>query len=163
MSAHIANGRFVVWVTLFIGMMFQIMPLPHIVAAWRPDWLLMVMIYWAVALPHRYSILTAWVLGVMLDVLLGATLGVRGLAFALTIYIVVLHFQRLRNFPRWQQTISVSVFVCIYHLVIYWTEFAIVGGTPFNTDMFLPAFSSIIIWWWIFWFLRNIRRRYKVR
>ena len=72
MSAHIANGRLVVWLTLFIGMMFQIMLLPKIVEAWRPDWLLMVMMYWAMALPHRYSILTAWLLGVMLDVLLGA-------------------------------------------------------------------------------------------
>ncbi|MCL1142107.1 rod shape-determining protein MreD [Shewanella gaetbuli] len=163
MSAHIANGRLVVWITLFIGMMFQIMPLPEIAAAWRPDWLLMVMIYWGMALPHRYSILTAWVLGVLLDVMLGATLGVRGLAFALVIYAVELHFQRLRNFPRWQQTLVIAIFICIYHLIVYWTEFVVVGDSAFSTDMFLPAISSMLIWWWVFWMLRNIRHRYKVR
>lgn len=163
MSAHIANGRLVVWLTFFIGMMFQIMPLPKMVEAWRPDWLLMVMMYWAMALPHRYNILTAWVLGVMLDVLLGAHLGIRSLALSLVIYIVVLLFQRLRNYPRWQQSILVACFICIYHMVIFATQFVVVESSPFNVEMFLPAISSLFIWWWVFWVLRNMRRHYKVR
>ncbi|WP_153913859.1 rod shape-determining protein MreD [Shewanella sp. TC10] len=162
MSAHIANGRFVVLVTIFIGMMFQIMPLPKIVEAWRPDWLLMVMIYWAMALPHRYSILTAWILGVLLDVLLGATLGIRSLAFSIVIYVIVMQSQRLRNFTRWQQSILVAIFICLYHFIIYWVEF-VVNGVAFDWSMFLPAVSSIFMWWWVFWVLRNIRRSYKVR
>ncbi|WP_144212332.1 rod shape-determining protein MreD [Shewanella donghaensis] len=162
MSAHIANGRIVVLITIFIGMMFQIMPLPAIVEAWRPDWLLMVMIYWAMALPHRYSVLTAWVIGVLLDVLLGATLGVRSLAFSIVIYLIVIQSQRLRNFTRWQQSILVALFVCLYHFIIYWVEF-VINGVQFNWSMFLPAISSIFMWWWFFWVLRNIRRRYKVR
>ncbi|GGQ15083.1 rod shape-determining protein MreD [Shewanella litoralis] len=163
MSAHITSGRLVVWLTLFIGMMFQIMPLPSMVEDWRPDWLLMVMAYWAMALPHRYSILTAWILGVMLDVLLGATLGIRSLALSLVIYIVVLLCQRLRNYPRWQQSLVIASLICIYHALIFWVEFVVVGATPFDLSMFLPAVSSLFIWWWVFWVLRNIRRRYKVR
>ncbi|MGI2170298.1 rod shape-determining protein MreD [Shewanella sp. MF05960] len=163
MSAHIASGRLVVWLTLFIGMMFQIMPLPSMVENWRPDWLLMVMVYWAMALPHRYSILTAWILGVMLDVLLGATLGIRSLALSLVIYIVVLICQRLRNYPRWQQSLVIASLICIYHALIFWVQFVVVGATPFDFNMFLPAVSSLFIWWWVFWVLRNIRRRYKVR
>ncbi|MDO6678638.1 rod shape-determining protein MreD [Shewanella sp. 10N.286.52.C2] len=162
MSAHIANGRMVVLITIFVSMMFQIMPLPPIVEAWRPDWLLMVMIYWAMALPHRYSVLTAWVVGVLLDVLLGATLGVRSLAFSIVIYLIVIQSQRLRNFTRWQQSILVALFVCLYHFIIYWVEF-VINGVGFDWSMFLPAISSIFMWWWFFWVLRNIRRRYKVR
>ncbi|MFC1518144.1 rod shape-determining protein MreD [Pseudomonadota bacterium] len=162
MSAHIANGRMVVLITIFVSMMFQIMPLPPIVEAWRPDWLLMVMIYWAMALPHRYSVLTAWVVGVLLDVLLGATLGVRSLALSIVIYLIVIQSQRLRNFTRWQQSILVALFVCLYHFIIYWVEF-VINGVGFDWSMFLPAISSIFMWWWFFWVLRNIRRRYKVR
>ena len=163
MNAHIANGRLVVWLTLFIGMMFQIIPLPKMFEAWRPDWLLMVMVYWAMALPHRYSILTAWLLGALLDVLLGAHLGIRSLALSLVIYIVVLLCQQLRNFPRWQQSIFLACFICIYHLVIFWVQFIAVEKTPFEFSMLLPAISSLFIWWWVFLVLRNIRRRYKVR
>lgn len=162
MSIHVANGRFVVWVSLFIATLLQIMPLPELVEAARPDWVLLFIIYWAMALPHRYNILTAWILGVMLDVLLGANLGIRGLAMSLVIYVVVLHFQRLRNFPMWQQTLIVASLVCIYHLVIFWIEFIVIGAT-FEFSIFLPAASSLAIWWWTFWALRRIRRLYKVR
>ena len=59
MSLENANGRLAVWLTLLLGMLLQIMPVPEMFSAWRPDWLVLVMIYWAVALPHRYNILTA--------------------------------------------------------------------------------------------------------
>ena len=162
MSFQAANGRFIVWVTLFIGVISQIMPLPSVVDAWRPDWLLMIVLYWSIALPHRYNILTAWVLGLVLDILLGATLGVRSLAISLVIYVAILHCQRLRNFPKWQQSLVIMLLICMYHLVIYWVEF-VMQEAVFDTDLFLPAISGLVIWPWIFWILRRVRRHYKVR
>lgn len=162
MSMHIANGRWVVWLSLLGAMLLQIMPLPDIVEAWRPDWLLLVIIYWAMALPHRYNILSAWVLGVILDILLGAHLGVRALSMSLVVYVVVLHFQRLRNFPMWQQALMIASLVCLHHLVVFWAQF-VVSTVSFDESLFLPAFSGLIIWPWIFWMLRRLRRLYKVR
>ncbi|MCS6174965.1 rod shape-determining protein MreD [Shewanella baltica] len=162
MSFQAANGRFIVWVTLFIGVISQIMPLPSVVDAWRPDWLLMIVLYWSIALPHRYNILTAWALGLVLDILLGATLGVRSLAMSLVIYVAILHCQRLRNFPKWQQSLVIMLLICMYHLVIYWVEF-VMQEAVFDTDLFLPAISGLVIWPWIFWILRRVRRHYKVR
>jgi rod shape-determining protein MreD len=121
-----------------------------------------VMIYWGMALPHRYNILSAWVLGVMLDIMLGAHLGVRALSMSLVIYVVVLHFQRLRNFSMWQQALMIACLICLHHLVIFWIQF-VVGDVTFNVDLFLPAISSLIIWPWVFWVLRRVRRLYKVR
>lgn len=163
MNAYAANGRLTVWVSLFFAMMLQIMPLPDVVDQWRPDWLLMAIMYWAMALPYRYSIITAWVLGVILDIFLGAHLGIRAMAFSLVTYIVVLHFQRLRHFPRWQQSLLIGCFIALYHLVVYWLQFVVVGGTEFDWHLMQPVLSSLFIWWWVFWVLRNIRRNYKVR
>ncbi|MCL1057139.1 rod shape-determining protein MreD [Shewanella gelidimarina] len=162
MSLHAANGRWVVWLSLLVAMLFQIMPLPGLVEAWRPDWLLLVIIYWAMALPHRYNILTAWVLGVMLDILLGATLGIRAFAMSVVVYVVVLHFQRLRNFPMWQQALLVATQVALYNLIVFWVQF-VTDTANFDITLFYPAFSSLIMWPWIFWILRRVRRLYKVR
>ncbi|GIU12228.1 MULTISPECIES: rod shape-determining protein MreD [unclassified Shewanella] len=162
MSLHVANGRWVVWLSLLVAMLFQIMPLPDMVEAWRPSWLLLVIIYWAMALPHRYNILTAWVLGVMLDILLGATLGIRAFAMSVVVYVVVLHFQRLRNFPMWQQALLVAMLVALYNLVVFWVQF-VTGSAVFDVSLFYPAFSSLVMWPWIFWVLRRVRRLYKVR
>ncbi|WP_394203788.1 rod shape-determining protein MreD [Shewanella waksmanii] len=162
MSMHIPHGRWVVWLSFLVAMLFQIMPLPDLVEGFRPDWLLLVMIYWAMALPHRYNILTAWLLGLLLDILLGAHLGIRSLAMSLVIYVVVLHFQRLRNFPMWQQSLMVGCIVCLYHLIVFWVQF-VADSATFDTSLFWPAISSLFIWWWVFWILRRVRRLYKVR
>ncbi len=162
MSLHVANGRWAVWLSLLVAMLFQIMPLPDVVEAWRPDWLLLVISYWAMALPHRYNILTAWLLGVMLDILLGATLGIRAFAMSVVVYVVVLHFQRLRNFPMWQQALIVAMLVAVYNLVVFWVQF-VTASAVFDISLFYPAISSLIMWPWIFWILRRVRRLYKVR
>ncbi|BDM63100.1 rod shape-determining protein MreD [Shewanella sp. NFH-SH190041] len=162
MTYQAAHGRWLAWLTMLLGLMFQIMPLPDVVEAWRPDWLLLVLIYWAMALPYRYNILTAFVFGVALDVLLGATLGIRALAFSLVIYVVVLHFQRLRNFPVWQQSCVVALLVSFYHLVVFWAEF-IMDGAHFSLTLFFPALSSLLLWHWVFLILRRLRRHYKVK
>lgn len=162
MSYQASNGRWVVWLSLLLGLLFQIMPLPHMVESWRPDCLLLILIYWAMALPHRYNILTAWLFGLMLDVLLGASLGIRALAFSLTVYVVVLHFQRLRNFPMWQQSLVVFCLVGLYQLVVFCLEL-ILNGADFGLSLFYPAGSSLIIWPWVFMILRRVRRHNKVR
>ncbi|WP_372871508.1 rod shape-determining protein MreD [Shewanella sp.] len=162
MSLQAPNGRIVVWLTLFVGVLFQIMPLPAVVDDWRPDWLLLVLIYWTMALPHRYNILTAWVLGVVLDVLLGATLGIRALGFSLVIYVVAMHFQRMRNFTILQQSLLIAVLVGVFHLVVFWLQYVLTKAS-YSNAMFWPMLSSLILWPWVFWFLRRLRRHYKVR
>ncbi len=161
MNMHVPHGRWVVWFSFLVAMLLQIMPLPSLVEAWRPDWLLLVMFYWAMALPHRYNILSAWALGVLLDIMLGAHLGIRALSMSLVVYMVVLHFQRLRNFSMWQQSLMMAGLVCLNHLFIFWLQF-IVDEARFHTDLFLPVASSMLLWPWIFYILRHVRRRYKV-
>ncbi len=157
-----ANGRQVVWTSLFIALLLQIMPLPDLVVDFRPDWLLLVLCYWAMALPHRYGILTAWLMGVMLDILLGSSLGVRGLALAVVTYIIAIHFQRLRNFSTFQQGLVIALFSVFYHLMIFVLE-QLMGGAKFTITALYPAVINAPLWIWVFWVLRDLRRHFKVR
>ncbi|MGE4259694.1 rod shape-determining protein MreD [Shewanella sp.] len=156
------RGGLVVWFSMLLGLLFQLMPVPEVVDASRPDWLLLIMIYWAMALPHRYNILTAWVLGTVLDVLLGGYLGIRSLTFSLVIYVIVLNYQKLRNFSIWQQALIIAFLLLLYHLLIYWMQF-VIFRSEFQVQQLLPVLSGTVIWPWIYWLLRRLRRRYKVK
>ena len=81
MFAH--NGVIIIF-TLLIALMASIMPMPLNADAFRPDWVLIVLMYWCMALPGRVNILTAWVMGFLLDVLLGSVLGVHAAAMAIS-------------------------------------------------------------------------------
>ena len=114
-----AKSSSIVWFTFLFAFLLEIMPLPSWFSYFRPDWVLIVISYWALALPHRYSVFTACGLGVVLDLLLGATIGIRGLAMAIVVYIVALNYQRIRNFPIWQQALLSIPASLLYHVTLF--------------------------------------------
>jgi rod shape-determining protein MreD len=159
MFAH--NGIIVI-LTLLIALMASIMPLPLSVDAFRPDWVLIVLLYWTMALPSHVNIITAWIMGFLLDVLLGSVLGVHAAAMAVAIYIVAESFQKIRNFSVWQQALITGVLAALYHLVVFWLQRLLIDVT-FLTSYLYPVITSIILWPWMFLLLRKVRRHFSIK
>lgn len=157
-----SQGGAIVWFTLLLALFLEVMPLPEWFQAFRPNWLLVVLSYWALAIPQRYGVLTACGLGIFLDVLLGATIGSRGLALSIIIYLIALNYQRIRNFMIWQQIGMIGMASLFYFLTLYWIQY-ILSSVPFQPMMLLSVVSTMVIWPWMYWLLRQIRRRFKVK
>ena len=155
-------NRIIIILTFLVALMASIMPLPLSVDAFRPDWVLVVLLYWCLALPSRVNVISAWVLGFILDVLLGSTLGVHAGAMAISVFIVAGNFQKIRNFSVWQQAMIVGVLSALYHLIVFWLQ-------RFLTDaIFLPSYlypvvTTVILWPWAFLLLRKIRRNFRIK
>lgn len=152
---------FVILSTVLVAMLLSILPLPVWAAWFRPEWLIVVVIYWALALPDRVSVGTAWLIGLFFDVLNGGLLAQRAMAFAIVIYIVVKVHHRVRVFPIMQQALCVLFFVAIYQLSIFWVQ-SFLGQAPNDWRYWLPSISSAVIWPWLFIVLRDIRRRFQL-
>ena len=157
-----SKGSAIVWFTLLLALFLEIMPLPEWTQSLRPNWLLVILSYWTLALPQRYGVFTACGLGIFLDILLGATIGARGLVLSVIIYLIVLNYQRLRNFPMWQQACVTGMASLFYQLSLYWIQY-ILTGIPFQPMLFLSVLSTFIIWPWAHWLLRRVRRGFKVK
>ena len=149
-------------ISILIALVLSIMPLPIALKSLWPDWAVLVVIYWSMALPHRVSIGVAWVVGFLLDILLGTVLGVHALALAIVIFVVSSNFQKLRNFSVWQQAFLIGVFVALYHLIVFWVNRFILN-LNFSIEYMTPALTSAALWLWLFPLLRSYRRRFKLR
>jgi len=155
------NGGWVIVLSFIIAFMLTAMPLPHSVENWRPAWIVMVLIYWCMALPDRVGIVISWILGLLLDVQQGAVLGQNALALAIISYITIKSYQRLRVFPLAQQALMVCLYVMIFQLIVLWIKGMM--GIPSQTWTFwMPAITSMFLWPWLFIILRDVRRKYRV-
>jgi rod shape-determining protein MreD len=135
--------------------------MPTQFALYRPDWLLLILCYWAMALPNRVNVGVAALPGVILDLLYGTALGVHSFALAIPIFLVVANYQRMRNQSILQLAITIGVLSMIYHLLIYWLQFWLTS-IDFRWVFLWPSFTSILLWPWLFWLLRKFRRKLGV-
>jgi rod shape-determining protein MreD len=156
------GNRFIIVLTFLVALMASIMPLPLSVDAFRPDWVLVVLLYWCLALPSRVNVISAWVMGFILDVLLGSTLGVHAGAMAVTVYIVAENFQKIRNFSVWQQAMIVGVLSALYHLIVFWLQ-RFLTDAIFLPSYLYPVITTIVLWPWAFLLLRKIRRNFRIK
>ena len=112
----------VIWLSILVALVLQIVPLPSQVDVYRPDWVLVVLAYWSMALPHRVNVGVAFLTGVAMDVLVGTTLGIHSLGLSLSVYILAANYQRLRNYSVWQQAIIIGLMSSLYHLMTFWVQ-----------------------------------------
>ena len=152
------NKRYVIYLSIFIALVLEVIPMPLDVSMYRPDWLLLVLVYWNIALPQRVNLGLAFACGVILDILLGHSLGLNSLALVVVIYISSLHYQRLRNYSVWQQMVLLGLLTALYNLIIFWLQHWLTN-VYFQFSYFWPIVTTVFLWPWLFWILRKIRRQ----
>jgi len=158
----LAHNGIIILLTLLLALIATIIPMPLSVDAFRPDWVMVVVAYWCLACPSRVNIITAWIVGFLLDVLLGSVLGVHAASLAISVYVIADNFQKIRNFSVWQQSIIVGLVTVLYHLLVFWIQ-RFLSDAVFLPSYIYPAITTAILWPWAFLLLRKIRRHFKIK
>lgn len=159
MNEESRGGGMIIFATFMVGMVLSQMPLPDLLVWARPEWVVMILIYWVMALPHRVGMGSAFLIGVLLDVVRGSVLGLSALSLTLIAFLVLLLYKRLRMFPLWQQSFMVLVLVGINQLLFYWMQ-GITGTTGSSLLFLLPSVVSALVWPWLFLLLRAVRHTF---
>ncbi|MDD1013282.1 rod shape-determining protein MreD [Pseudomonas rubra] len=159
-STRNSNG-WVVWLSFAIGMLLSVSPMPAFAEVFRPMWLALLLAFWTLALPHRVGMTTAFVLGLAEDVLYGTLLGQNALVLTLITFLVLSLQQRLRMFPMWQQSLVILVIFGIAQLIQLWLS-ALTGNRLPTLALIWSAVISALLWPWISYGLRGLRRRLSI-
>lgn len=111
----------------------------------RPDFVLLVLLYWMLRAPRLCNMGTAWLSGLVVDLATGSLFGQHALAYALTAFFALAYQRRLTLFNFWQQ----SAYVFILLLLTQGTLFILklfAGGESPGWSYFLPSISGALLW-----------------
>jgi len=162
MDKSSSRGAIALYLTFMTALVLEVFPLPVWAHQARPDIPLLVLIYWSMALPERIGIIAAVIMGVLTDVLTSSLLGQHALAYALSIYVVLIIHKRVRLLPMWQQALTVLVILYIERIVAALT-LGITDGLFPNLLFWLPPVIGMFLWPWIFITLNEIRQNLHIQ
>ena len=108
--------------SIIAALTLSVIPLPESIAAFRPAWVALVVLYWCLVEPRRYVLLSAFLVGLVLDVLAGSLLGQHSLALLIIVFLSQRFHLRIRTFPASQILVTVVVLLGLYEFFLYWID-----------------------------------------
>jgi rod shape-determining protein MreD len=131
--------------SILVAMILTIVPVPAVVEPYRPDWVALTLIYWAITLPRTYSVGSAWLVGIILDVAQGTLLGQHALALCFIIYITAKFHLQLRVFPTSQMTATVFALLAMYQFLLFWIN-GVAGLHTEAVSYWGPVLTGTVLW-----------------
>ncbi len=133
-----------------LGLMFMALPLPAGIGDARPNMLACVLLFGVLNPPHRLSVGTAFIAGLLLSALTGQILGVQSLCFVLMVYLVHVFYRPLIMFPRVQQRLCVFVTMLVMNACIFACQQGL-GQSLVSEWYLLSPLLSALVWAGIFY------------
>ncbi len=160
-----SNGRALrhlpVVATIVIALMLTMMPLPASVDAFRPDWIALILIFWAISVPASYGVGIAWFVGIVLDVTQGTLLGQHALAICVVVFVTAKFHLLMRVFPLLQLTATVFALLSLYQFLLFWIN-GVAGVTAPAVVYWGPVLTGSLLWPLLYTFLSGIRYRVQL-
>lgn len=156
------RSNWLIVATLFLALVLMILPLPSWISWFRPQWVLLVLIFWGLALPNRVGLFAAWGSGLALDVLQNTVLGEHALVFTVVAYFVLRFQTRINFFPFWQKTAVILSLILLNNILQFWLE-RMLGNSAISGWYWLSAIPTLLFWPWVEMMLQHWQRRFVVR
>jgi rod shape-determining protein MreD len=136
------------WSFLAVGFylcgVLTVIPLPTEYLWFRPHWLLMFLLFCQIYNPSQFNLGIAWVVGLLLDGLLGTPLGQHALLYPIICYLTTFFSPFLQR-PLWQQMGRILLFVCVAQIITLWFH-AFAGQNPHTLYYWAGSLTSALIW-----------------
>jgi len=139
----------------------MVIPLPQGVFFYWPDWIPMIMVFWALTTPDRFGPWVGFVVGILLEVIFVRKFGIEGLALASLIVLVNRSHLQLRVLSVWQQTIVVVLYIAIYKLIAGWLN-GLIADFTITREYWYSLLGDLLIWPFLIILLNEVKAKAKL-
>jgi len=142
-------------VSLLIGGLLTVYPLPYSWMAWRPELMLMLTLFWVLLQPKWCGVWFAFIVGILTDFLLDSPLGEHALVFVIVTFLArfLTRNKRMLTFGNVWIIAGASVLVSLMMLFV----FQRITGNVLSLWFWGPLIPSILVWPILYTFLKRWR------
>ena len=134
-----------VYFSLLIALLCQLFPWVGQGIIYRPDFMLVVLVYWLLRAPNLCNVGTAWLMGLLVDLATGSLLGQHALTFSITAFFALSYQRRLVLFNGFQLAGYVLALFTFERIAILLLKLFAGNDSP-SWHYFLPIISDMLLW-----------------
>jgi rod shape-determining protein MreD len=134
-----------IYFSLLLAFICLLLPWSGFALTIRPDFLLLVIIFWLIRAPNLCNVGTAWFAGLLMDLATGGIFGQYALAYTVTAFFAVMYQRRLVLYSGTQQLVYVIILLFIAQITLLILK--IFAGAHFiGWTYFLPSITGVLLW-----------------
>ena len=161
MMSRSALKKFFGYAGFIFAMMLAIIPISEAFMWLKPNFVVLLLIYWVVKAPKVVGIYFAFLLGIFIDLLMYRTLGITSLALCVVAYLTNLLRAKLSTFCLWQQALTIFLLIGFFQLILVW-NYLFEGMAAFNIYFWLTIIANLIFWPILYFFMHNYQRFFNI-
>ena len=142
--------------TLAIAFCFWALPARPGWQNYAPDWVSLILIYWCFAIPGKVSLGSAWLTGLLLDVVSFGVLGRYALSKMIIVFLAERLAFRVRIFPVWQQSFLILGLLAVETALLTLLGMTL-GEIDFSYGRWVAIAGGALLWFPVYFVLRRVR------
>jgi len=131
--------------TLVVALLLNLLPWSGYGLWVKPDFVALVVLYWCIETPRRIGFMTAWLLGLTMDVADGTLFGQHALAYTILAYAGIVLHRRVRMFAITSQMLHVLTLLLINDVIVV-TIRALAGAEFPGFQYFIGSIVGAALW-----------------
>jgi rod shape-determining protein MreD len=140
-----ANKLKTIYLSIILAFICLLLPWSGFALTIRPDFMLLVIIFWLIRAPNLCNVGTAWFVGLFADLATGGIFGQYALAYTVTAFFAISYQRRLVLYNGTQQL--VYVFLLLFTSQIILLILKTFSGAEFmGWTYFSPSFMGVFLW-----------------
>ena len=149
----------IILITIILGLFISLITLP--LGYYAPEWMLLIVIYWAIAVPSNNKLFIAFLIGIIADIVYGQILGISSLFYVLLVYFILRLYNSLRYMTIAQQAVVLFIFIFLKQHLLVWAYYIIDRNIDYQA-LIVGSLVTALIWPLIYYTLRFVRRKFNI-
>lgn len=146
-------------ISILLALIICLLPLPISMVWYRPDLVLLVLMFWLVDSEGEIGLLTVWLTGLLVDLSTGTLIGVHCVGYLAVAYVILKINQQLKLYSIMTYYLVMGLLVFMYYLILLLTQ-TIMGNYQGVLQTITMPVLTILLLPWLFWFLTQIRFKF---
>ncbi len=132
-------------ISCLIALILSVFPWQTTYFFWLPDWIGMILLFWILNRPSSLQLGTVFLVGIIVDILCGSTLGFHALAYLCAAFFILQRRQQIIIYDFGMQAIMIGIALLISRVVMA-ISWALIMKQFIGWYFFIPPITTALLW-----------------